>query len=65
VHDVPPGTRDFLHDVVKETISMLDITIPPVVIFSISFLLVAMAAKTIGAFFSRYGLPYIDRKSVV
>ncbi len=38
---------------------MLDLSIPPVVIFSISFLLVALAAKQIGAFFSRYGLPYI------
>ncbi len=35
------------------------IAIPPVVIYSLAFLLVAMAAKQIGAFFSRYGLPYI------
>lgn len=34
-------------------------TIPSVVIFTISFFLVAIAAKQIGGFFSRYGLPYI------
>ncbi len=34
-------------------------TIPPIVLLSIQFLLVALAAKQIGKFFSQYGLPYI------
>lgn len=33
--------------------------IPDIVIFSMSFFLVALAAKQIGKFFSAYGLPYI------
>ena len=33
--------------------------IPPIVIFSLGFLLIALAAKQIGKFFSQYGLPYI------
>ncbi len=35
------------------------LNLPPIVIFSAGFLLVALAAKQIGKFFSRYGLPYI------
>lgn len=33
--------------------------IPSIVIFSVSFFMVALAAKQIGKFFSSYGLPYI------
>lgn len=33
--------------------------VPSIVIFSVSFLLIALAAKQIGKFFSSYGLPYI------
>lgn len=33
--------------------------IPSIVIFSVSFFLIALAAKQIGKFFSSYGLPYI------
>ncbi|MEO0595994.1 MAG: cation:proton antiporter [Chloroflexota bacterium] len=33
--------------------------LPSIVVFSVSFLLVALAAKQIGKFFSSYGLPYI------
>ena len=33
--------------------------VPSVIIFTISFFLVAIASKQIGSFFSRYGLPYI------
>lgn len=33
--------------------------IPPVVLYTISFFLIAIAAKQVGSFFSRYGLPYI------
>lgn len=33
--------------------------LPAIVVFSTSFLLVALAAKQIGKFFSSYGLPYI------
>ncbi|MGB7338814.1 MAG: cation:proton antiporter [Phototrophicaceae bacterium] len=33
--------------------------VPSIVIFSVSFFLVALAAKQIGKFFSSYGLPYI------
>ncbi|MCA9914907.1 MAG: cation:proton antiporter, partial [Anaerolineae bacterium] len=38
---------------------MLDLSIPPVLVYTLAFVLVALAAKQIGAFFSRYGLPYI------
>lgn len=33
--------------------------VPSIIIFSVSFFLVALAAKQIGKFFSSYGLPYI------
>jgi len=33
--------------------------VPDIIIFSVSFFLVALAAKQIGKFFSSYGLPYI------
>ncbi len=35
------------------------LNLPPIVIFSLGFFLVALAAKQIGKFFSSYGLPYI------
>ncbi len=35
------------------------IDIPPVIIFSVTFLLISIASKQIGAIFSRYDLPYI------
>lgn len=34
-------------------------SLPPIVIFSLGFFLIALAAKQIGKFFSQYGLPYI------
>lgn len=33
--------------------------LPPIIIYSVGFLLIALAAKQIGKFFSQYGLPYI------
>jgi len=33
--------------------------VPVVILYTISFFLIAIAAKQIGSFFSRYGLPYI------
>jgi len=33
--------------------------LPPIILYALSFLLVALAAQQIGRFFSRYGLPYI------
>lgn len=33
--------------------------LPPIVIYSAGFLLIALSAKQIGKFFSQYGLPYI------
>lgn len=35
------------------------VDLPPIVLFSAGFLLIALAAKQIGKFFSQYGLPYI------
>lgn len=35
------------------------LNLPPVISYSIGFFLIALAAKQIGKFFSRYGLPYI------
>jgi Trk K+ transport system NAD-binding subunit/Kef-type K+ transport system membrane component KefB len=35
------------------------LNLPPIVVFSAGFLLIALAAKQIGKFFSQYGLPYI------
>jgi len=35
------------------------LNIPPIISYSIGFFLIALAAKQIGKFFSRYGLPYI------